>query len=946
MSTQLPDVLTLEQAATYLQLSEDELFRELEEGNIPGKKIAGKWRIRKQEIDNFLSGDDGRNRAESKNEELELETDPTDLSSLLVPNSSFVEEVAPAQPELASVEPAIEPSLGSTEPATKIKSTEETSQQELPELPELPPGKVRATVFAYNIKEGYGYARLVDNRVVWLENKYLLTPRPLPLPTDIIYIETTSSRRKGLEARAIQIVKHLDHLQKPPGINKLQKNPPKESTTPPVEKDIHRALPLKHGKPFTPPSRGTDRSQRIYQKAALARAEGKYSEARQLFYKAIEEGGGTAVYEAFIKMLSELKGYQPEAIRVAQRAIQVFPSHANFYIMYGQIERRAGNLQRAEKIFREGLLYSPNHVLLRFGLSQTLVQVGTEQSLREAGDIFNKLDKERKLNKSDGLYQRFIALRGNPRVGHTYDFFRSLNMKIGIAGRTRSNLPTYATDVITEINHQELIESFGLSESRGILVRCFHKSPTQIDLVNLTKYLREMGPQGIVGLQTGREIVLDSSLAFIAVPRSDAVRDQVYNLLSENNEAIVPIDDSDFKQRGDVTKSLKILRELLGQYLGQRDLYNSSMPVSGRRFFGREQLLLQLTDDVQQGQFIGIYGLRKMGKTSLTYQLRDEKLRGDAVAYVDLQSSPAQIEKNCYPLYWELERDLYKRLETEDPAAAKLLRLGNIERFTDVVNRTETGLIFSEDIRSFLDYLKDNQGQNYRRLVIILDELERILPVAGQPGADGYLEFFGLIRGLAQTERYRGLVSSVVVAANAAISERGYWDGRENPVFALYKPVFLPPLTNDESVEMIESLGKGMSVYWDQGALDYVLRETGGHPFLTRILCSRIARANIARPLNVTEDIVVAEIPEFMRDESDKLDQITELLRNNFPEEEVALQQIARGEVPNNINDDTLRHLLSYHLVREQDGKYEITIRLLKRRLLRRAGIKDNEQPV
>ena len=59
-------------------------------------------------------------------------------------------------------------------------------------------------------------------------------------------------------------------------------------------------------------------------------------------------------------------------------------------------------------------------------------------------------------------------------------------------------------------------------------------------------------------------------------------------------------------------------------------------------------------------------------------------------------------------------------------------------------------------------------------------------------------------------------------------------EGRENPVFALYKSFFIQPLPEDECDAMIRNLGKGMSVYWEREATSAVFSETCGHPFLTR----------------------------------------------------------------------------------------------------------------
>ena len=797
------------------------------------------------------------------------------------------------------------------------------------------PGRFEARVFAYKPETKVGYARLADNRVVWLNSQHLVPPDGALFPGDTVEFDLEHSE-EGLEGRGIRIIAKDDEppAHEPVKIEGIPSAIDHQPELPSLSPDRSRTAPVDSKTPISPG--GTSEARRLYQKAALARTEGRIGDARQFFRRAIEAGGGPQVYEAFFKMEMEGRA-RAEARSILEQAIGAFPDHVNFYVMLGQMERRARNYQRAEQIFRQGLAQHSRDVNLRWGLGQTLVQIGTESSLQEAGELFDALERDEKLHKDDGLYQRFKVLQRNARANRAYEFFQSAGMRMGIPGQR--DLPQNTTDIVADIHNPEFNEAFGLTGS--FLVRCFRRQPRQNDLRNLIRLLREFGPQEELGLQDGRAVALNPSLAFIAVPHANAVRDQVMSILSDNNEAIVPLDEALFQKS---ENPLQAVHELLGQYLGRRDLYSNTVPVSGRRFFGRERLLLQLTDEVQRGQFIGIYGLRKIGKTSLIHQLRDEKLRGDAVAYVDLQASVALTTRNCDPLYWELERDLYLRLHGRNREIADLLRLGKAERFSDLSeNGARASLFFAEDLRAFLDVLGTGKISGIKRLVIVLDELERILPVAGQRGINGYVEFFGLLRGLAQTERYRGLLSSVVVAANAAISEQGYWGERENPVFAFYTPYFLPPLSRDECVKMIRDLGKGMSVYWDEDATSAVFAETDGHPFLTRILCSYIAKQHVQRPLRVTVQMVQAQIDPFIRGESDKLEQITELLRTNFAQEETFLQQSALGEAPPDMPDEALRHLLGYHLIAAENGGYRVTLNLLRRWLRRRAGIRDAE---
>jgi hypothetical protein len=87
--------------------------------------------------------------------------------------------------------------------------------------------------------------------------------------------------------------------------------------------------------------------------------------------------------------------------------------------------------------------------------------------------------------------------------------------------------------------------------------------------------------------------------------------------------------------------------------------------------------------------------------------------------------------------------------------------------------------------------------------------------------------------------------------------------------------------------------------------------------------------------------MVQEQIPHFIRDEGDKLEQITELLRTNFPEEETLLEQIALDEAPAELSDESLRHLLGYRLIEAEGSGYRVTLNLLRRWLRRRAGIKE-----
>lgn len=791
------------------------------------------------------------------------------------------------------------------------------------------------TVYTLNDKVGNGQIKLFDNRRVSFDYGVIeSSSKPLALKDQVVIEMFLTS--EGLVARRVAKWHENEIAIDDPAMTNIPTDYLAQNNFAFMEdQEVSSILEKADDNDFHPTSNLNAR--KLYEQAAVARAEERFSEAKALFELAIEADGGPSIYSAYAKMLIDGKGRdQRKAREVLERAISKNPTNITFYIMFGQMERRTGNLTNAEKILRAGLHQQPSHILLRTSLAQVLAQIATTQSLKEAAGIFDALEAEGKLNKRDNSYTRFRALASNPRAGRAYSFFDHIaGFRIGIPGR--KELPQGVSDLVLEVSDPELDVAYGLSGA--YIVRCFSGDPKRSDIIALSRYLRSLRSDSTIGLINGRELVINSAVAFVVIPRATTVRDYLMSVLSENNEAILPIDEqflhignNDFKEK---------IRNLLSQYLGSRDLYDSTLPVSGRRLFGREKLLVQLVDQIHRGEFIGIFGLRKMGKTSLVYQLRDEKLRDEAVAYVDLQSSPGLTVGSFDPVYWEIEKDLLSRLQDKYPNVRSILRLGSYQRFTDVVAASvNPALMFGEDLRSLLDAVKNDSLPGVSHVVIVLDELERCLPLASQVSMAGYLEFFALLRGLAQTERYRGILSSVVIAANAAISERGYWEGKENPVFSLYKPVFLPPLSQSDTTQMIQNLGKGMSVYWDTYAVEIIFQECGGHPFLTRVLCSEICQRHIQRPLQVTRRMVQDEIPLFIRDKSDKFQQIVELLHAHFPEELLFLERLAINADLPPTTDQSIKHLLGYQLINRSTTGYEISLNSLKSWLQRQGGVK------
>ena len=115
--------------------------------------------------------------------------------------------------------------------------------------------------------------------------------------------------------------------------------------------------------------------------------------------------------------------------------------------------------------------------------------------------------------------------------------------------------------------------------------------------------------------------------------------------IDSHRPAIVPVSQSQLERSDD---PLGTVRTILDQWLYRRDLFAVNSPVVGNRFFGRDRALSELRAAIQTGASAGVFGLRKVGKTSL---LKETARRftevGDIVVYLDLLTRSGRCERRA-----------------------------------------------------------------------------------------------------------------------------------------------------------------------------------------------------------------------------------------------------------------------------------------------------------
>ncbi len=269
-------------------------------------------------------------------------------------------------------------------------------------------------------------------------------------------------------------------------------------------------------------------------------------------------------------------------------------------------------------------------------------------------------------------------------------------------------------------------------------------------------------------------------------------------------------------------------------------------------------------------------------------------------------------------------------------------RLGGVHSdYFDVPDSFPVATAFDSDLTQVLNSIKKTNLNPRPKVVLMLDEIERIVPNSlGKEGFTGFFDFFSYIRGVAQeSDDFVPLITG----ANAAIAEKAQFAGRDNPVFNFFREIYLPLLRTSESTKMIQTLGRGMGIRISVDVCEYISSLTGGHPFFTRHLCSFVSERFSERPLTVTSEMVSGLIEQYLEYAGRDFQEIMDRFSRDYPEERascVAIVQnggtIRLSELMNmGSNKVSLRHLLGYQIVQVKDDQVSLTIELLRRWLLR-----------
>lgn len=325
------------------------------------------------------------------------------------------------------------------------------------------------------------------------------------------------------------------------------------------------------------------------------------------------------------------------------------------------------------------------------------------------------------------------------------------------------------------------------------------------------------------------------------------------------------------------------LRKRIAEVLSTTDHFDVTNPIqepSG--FFGRETEVELLRQSLERGQSVGIFGLRKAGKTSLmnTIQRRREEA-GRPVVKIDV-SEVASGDDFRLKLLARAWKTMESHVDERGMPRLRLLTSSGEVRF----DLPDVRMYWIDDLKRILD-------RSTQRLELFVDEIDQAYAPRSNLGshdADELFQCLTQLRGVIQ-DASSGETRLVLLCAGVdpALFEKPLIGRRDNLIYKLVRLLWLAPMQRDEMAQMVRALGRRMGVrVRDHKAIDLLYAEYGGHPLLSRKACSAAVRGRDPAdlPFDISSDRMKQAIA--LRGESSPFQQAVDVLESFeqwFPEE-------------------------------------------------------------
>jgi uncharacterized protein YktA (UPF0223 family) len=273
------------------------------------------------------------------------------------------------------------------------------------------------------------------------------------------------------------------------------------------------------------------------------------------------------------------------------------------------------------------------------------------------------------------------------------------------------------------------------------------------------------------------------------------------------------------------------LRDELRRQLGLADLFAPGPPVVGWDFIGRAHERKRLQGYLQAGKPVGLYGLRKIGKSSLALRTLAQLVRDRGVLglHLDMQALGPR-DRNLAGFMRALVRALAGAMSKSGVEAAQL-GLGpdfGSARWIRGLAAEQAEQLGFDALEAAIDWAEEEAA---RSVVVFIDEYERFFDSGLFPADDAQV-VFDYLRGLVQT--HPGRFNFMLAGLSRQYATQPRLGAQQNPLFGFLVDFPLAGFELDELSQMLRKIGRRLSLKFDADACAFIWEQTGGHPALAR----------------------------------------------------------------------------------------------------------------
>ena len=416
-------------------------------------------------------------------------------------------------------------------------------------------------------------------------------------------------------------------------------------------------------------------------------------------------------------------------------------------------------------------------------------------------------------------------------------------------------------------------------------------------------------------------------ICFLIISKDFEIKKKIEQQTNQDKEVriIVPYTIQEVMATVDKEDLLKRLRDCFFV----RDLFDFTAPLKKDLFFfGRSELIHNLYSRYSNGENSGLFGLRKIGKTSALYALgRLLKLRNEPFALIQCDNPTFYLSE------WNqaLGHLILKICEQVCPEAKKKLIH---ERDKTSYMTHEAGISFGKDLLYIYSMSKK------KRILLVFDEIENLTllsPNKNWVDQQHYIYFWQTIRSVYQENS--SLFSIVLTGRNPSFLETSKIGRVDNPLYRFVNSEYMKFFDVCQTEEMVTSIGNYMGLKFDKQIYTYLTDDFGGHPLFVRLVCSKLHHiVKEERPCSVLCFTYKEHAADLIHHVFADVSEILIDLQNSYPIEYDLLQSLAIDdievfeeyamEMP-----ESIEHLVGYGIIRKSDGKYHFTIQAIRKYL-------------